>query len=220
MTTTARTAELVKLAENAYRDVNIAFANELSLISAELGIDVWEVIALANRHPRVDILRPGPGVGGHCIAVDPWFIVASAPKVTRLIPQAREVNENKQQWVVRQIRDAADALGSPTIACLGLAYKADVDDLRESPALEITSQLAREYRGRLVVVEPNIGELPEPLRGRSGISFAAQAEPAIALAELVVLLVDHAEFRRLDLSRLAGKTVIDTRNCWPALRQR
>ncbi|MFQ5971600.1 MAG: UDP-N-acetyl-D-mannosamine dehydrogenase, partial [Alphaproteobacteria bacterium] len=132
-----RTAEMVKLAENAFRDVNLAFANELSMVCYDLGLDPWRVIELANRHPRVSILNPGPGVGGHCVAVDPWFIVASAPERATLVRTAREVNDAKARFVVEQVREAARGMERPTIACLGLAYKPDVDDFRDSPALEI-----------------------------------------------------------------------------------
>ncbi len=163
--TDAPTAELVKLVENAYRDVNIAFANELSLVCDELGLDVWRVIELANRHPRVAILQPGAGVGGHCIAVDPWFIVSSAPERTRLIRTAREVNDAKPRFVVSQIRERAERLKHPVVACLGLTYKPDVDDLRESPALEIAVELARDGAARILVAEPNLRELP---RGPGG----------------------------------------------------
>ena len=132
--TDAATAEMSKLVENAYRDVNIAFANELSVISDNLDIDVWELIRLANHHPRVNILQPGPGVGGHCIAVDPWFIVAADPENSVLIRTAREVNDGKPGYVVEQVRKAASDIDRPVIACLGLAFKANIDDVRESPA--------------------------------------------------------------------------------------
>jgi UDP-N-acetyl-D-mannosaminuronic acid dehydrogenase len=154
--TDAATAELVKLVENAYRDVNIAFANELSLICDQLGLNVWRVIELANRDPRVSILQPGPGVGGHCIAVDPWFIVWSAPERTRLIRTAREVNDAKPNFVVSQIRERAERFKRPVVACLGLTYKPDVDDTRESPAIEIASLLAAAGQERILVADPNL----------------------------------------------------------------
>ena len=214
--THARTAELAKLAENAYRDVNIAFANELSMICDRLKIDVWELIELANRHPRVNILRPGPGVGGHCIAVDPWFIVHSARDEAQLIRTARAVNENKTEHVLRSVKKAA-AEGSggsqPVIACLGLAFKADVDDLRESPALEIVRHLAQEGTGQILVVEPHIEALPPELADFAGIRLV-DTETAMQQAEIIVLLVDHRHFASLDPLLLREKTVIDTRGLW------
>ena len=171
--TNPRTAEMAKLTENSFRDVNIAFANELSVICAELGIDVWELIALANRHPRVNILRPGPGVGGHCIAVDPWFIVARTPGQARLIRTAREINDAKPAWVLDRIEreiagflDRTPGRGGPdgvTVACWGLAFKPDIDDLRESPALNIVRDLGDRHAGPLLVVEPHVARLPPSL---------------------------------------------------------
>ena len=167
--TTAATAEMAKLTENTYRDVNIALANELSMICDRFDIDVFELIRLANRHPRVDILQPGPGVGGHCIAVDPWFIVEAAPEEARLIRTAREVNDGKPDWVLAKVREKAARFSRPTIACLGLAFKADVDDLRESPALHIVARLREADLGELLVCEPNLRRSDEfdlvPLRG-------------------------------------------------------
>ena len=154
--TNARTAELAKLVENSYRDVNIAFANELSVVCDKLDINVWDLISLANKHPRVNILSPGPGVGGHCIAVDPWFIIAAAPQLTKVIRAAREVNDDKPNVVLTKVKTAAKRLREPVIACLGLSYKPDIDDLRESPALHIVEHLAREKGGKLLVVEPNV----------------------------------------------------------------
>lgn len=173
MVTNSRTAEMCKLTENSFRDVNIAFANELSLICADQGINVWELIRLANRHPRVNILQPGPGVGGHCIAVDPWFIVAQNPQQARLIRTAREVNDHKPEWVIEQVKaQVADCLNATnkraselTIACFGLAFKPNIDDLRESPAMEIAAQIARWHSGTTQVVEPNIHALPKKLDG-------------------------------------------------------
>ncbi len=203
--TDARTAELAKLTENAYRDVNIAFANELSLICDKLGVDVWELIRLANRHPRVKILQPGPGVGGHCIAVDPWFIVDAAPQEARLIRTAREVNDSKPHHVVAQVRAAASEGG--VVACLGLAFKANVDDLRESPAVEIVAHLAKAGL-KVLAVEPHVRVLPESLQGRAEL---VSLDNALARAEVVVLLVDHRAFASLTLAQLAGKKLIDTR---------
>ncbi|MEO3942030.1 UDP-N-acetyl-D-mannosamine dehydrogenase [Paenarthrobacter nicotinovorans] len=209
------TAEMAKLVENSYRDVNIAFANELSVISDKLGIDVWELIRLANHHPRVNILQPGPGVGGHCIAVDPWFIVAAAPDESRLIRTAREVNDSKPEWVVDKVRSAAEAYGSqPKIAALGLAFKANIDDLRESPAIGITASLADALASaNVMVVEPHVEELPKALAGRTNVVLTATQE-AIAQADVVVVLVDHDEFKSIPQASLAGKTVIDTRGIW------
>ncbi|WP_159625910.1 UDP-N-acetyl-D-mannosamine dehydrogenase [Actinomyces sp. zg296] len=212
--TDARTAELAKLAENAYRDVNIAFANELAAICADQGVDPWELIELANRHPRVSILDPGPGVGGHCIAVDPWFIVEAAPKRARLIRAAREVNDAAPGRVVEQVLGAVRGQAAPTIAALGLAFKADVDDLRGSPALAIVEALARALpRARIIVAEPHIEALPESLSGWPKVSLAP-IEDAVAQASTVVLLVDHREMRDLDHATLAGRAVIDTRGLW------
>lgn len=211
--TGAEAAELTKLAENAYRDVNIAFANELSLVCERLGTDVWEVVELANHHPRVNILRPGPGVGGHCIAVDPWFIVSAAPEQARLIRTAREVNDSKPGHVVRQATEAAGR-PDPTIACFGLAFKANVDDLRESPALEVVGELAKALPdARLLTVEPHSDELPAPLDRYDNVHLVS-ADDALAAAEVVVLLVDHDEFRTVRADQLAGKAVIDTRGLW------
>jgi UDP-N-acetyl-D-mannosaminuronic acid dehydrogenase len=205
--TDARTAEMVKLTENAFRDVNIAFANELSIVCDKLGINVWELIRLANRHPRVKILQPGPGVGGHCIAVDPWFIVDSAPKEARLMRTAREVNDGKPDWVIGKVRAAAAGLKNPSVACLGLAFKANIDDLRESPSLEIAVHLADSGFG-VLAVEPHIRELPAPLKGKGEL---VDAESAIARSDIVLLLVDHSAFSQINPALLLGKTVIDTR---------
>lgn len=204
----AETAELVKLAENAYRDVNIAFANELSLICRRLNLSVWEVIRLANRHPRVNILRPGPGVGGHCIAVDPWFIVHSAPDDARLIRTARQVNDGKPQVVLEAVMQAAAGLPAPKIACLGLAFKPDIDDLRESPALAIVARLARETACRLLVVEPNVEQLPQALAGLPNVSLLDAAE-AVAAADIVAFLVNHKQFAAIGTEQLKSKAVIN-----------
>jgi UDP-N-acetyl-D-mannosaminuronic acid dehydrogenase len=205
--TDARTAEMAKLTENAFRDVNIAFANELSLICDRLKIDVWELIRLANRHPRVKILQPGPGVGGHCIAVDPWFIVAAAPAEARLMRTAREVNDHKPHHVVAQVRAAAAQQAQPVIACLGLSFKANVDDLRESPAVEITAALAAAGLP-VLAVEPHVRALPSSLEGK--VKLVSLAE-AVSAANVIVLLVDHRAFGSLTLAALAGKAPIDTR---------
>ena len=207
--TNARTAEMAKLTENAFRDVNIAFANELSIICDKLNINVWELIQLANRHPRVNILKPGSGVGGHCIAVDPWFIVDSAPNEAKLIRQAREVNDSKPDYVIKQIQQAADQFKKPVIACLGLAFKADIDDLRESPAIYIVKQLAVNQVGKIIVVEPNIKEIPSNL-----LEIGITLEPldiALENANVVVILVDHREFKMIPKARLNTKVLVDTR---------
>lgn len=213
--TDARTAELAKLVENSYRDVNIAFANELSVIADDLGIDVWELIALANHHPRVNILQPGPGVGGHCIAVDPWFIVDAAPERARLIRTAREVNDAKPGWVLDKVREKVGAAQNPVIATLGLAFKPDIDDLRESPARRITAHIADEFAtAHVLAVEPNIAELPADLANRRNIELTDLA--AVSTADVIVLLVDHREFRATDLHELGidRSRVIDTRGVW------
>lgn len=207
--TTARTAEMAKLTENAFRDVNIAFANELSLICDDSHIDVWELIKLANLHPRVNILNPGPGVGGHCIAVDPWFIVSSNPEKARLIRTARTVNDSKPVFVVEKVLEAANQFKQPVIACLGLAFKANIDDLRESPALEICQELSRRGAGEVLAVEPNISALPDSVNG-TGFELTGLGD-ALERANVVVVLVDHDEFRNLERSRMNTKVVVDTR---------
>ena len=211
--TDSRTAELSKLTENSFRDVNIAFANELSMICDKLDINVWELIRLANRHPRVNILQPGPGVGGHCIAVDPWFIVDSAPEEARLIRTARQVNDNKPQYVMAKVYDAVRKVEKPQIACLGLAFKPDIDDLRESPALQITKELAEKNIAHIFAVEPNVTELPQKLQGLSNVEFC-EYQQAIEKANIVLLLVDHKEFKAMEKNMLTGKVVIDTRGIW------
>ncbi|RCK69142.1 UDP-N-acetyl-D-mannosamine dehydrogenase [Desertihabitans brevis] len=210
--TDSTTAEMAKLVENSFRDVNIAFANELSLISDRLGIDVWELIELANHHPRVNILQPGPGVGGHCIAVDPWFIVDAAPEDARVIRTAREVNDGKPEWVIGKVREAVADVEAPTIALLGLAFKANIDDLRESPARRIVGQLADEHAdATLLVVEPHVEALPPELAQRANVRLAA-LDDALAQADLAVLLVDHDDFLRPDLQLPQRR--IDTRGAW------
>ena len=207
--TNARTAEMAKLTENSFRDVNIAFANELSIICDELRINVWELIALANRHPRVNILSPGPGVGGHCIAVDPWFIVDSAPESARIIRTAREINDGKPGFVIGKVQKAADEFKRPVIACLGLAFKPDIDDLRESPAVGITQRLAASNAGEILAVEPNIKALPESL-SKQNIELVS-LDDAMQRANIIVVLVDHKQFKAIPLSDVASKVVIDTR---------
>lgn len=207
--TSARTAEMAKLTENSFRDVNIAFANELSMICDHLKINVWELIKLANRHPRVNILLPGPGVGGHCIAVDPWFIVDSAPEQAQIIRKAREINDSKPHYVADKIKQAADQFKKPVIACLGLAFKADIDDLRESPALDIAMSLIRDNVGEILLVEPNIKQLPAKYA-----THAAKLTPlpqALERANVLVVLVDHKQFKTLHPADVATKVVIDTR---------
>ncbi|EDT41378.1 UDP-N-acetyl-D-mannosamine dehydrogenase [Burkholderia ambifaria] len=214
--TDARTAEMCKLTENSFRDVNIAFANELSVICESLDINVWELIRLSNRHPRVDILQPGPGVGGHCIAVDPWFIVDSAPEHARLIRTARTVNDDKPNYVLDRIEHVAKRFREPVIACFGLAFKADIDDLRESPAVGIVRELANREIGQLIAVEPNIRQLPASLEGRVMLGEIADA---LARADIVVILVDHRQFKRIDPMKLHTKIVIDTRGLLARERQ-
>lgn len=200
--TDAKTAEMAKLTENSFRDVNIAFANELSLICDKLGMDVWELIRLANRHPRVNILQPGCGVGGHCIAVDPWFIVDSAPKESHLIRAAREVNDNKPHYVVDCIIKCAEENMTKKIACLGIAFKPDIDDLRESPAIKIVELLVAEGYD-VLVVEPNIEKLPIKFKGKCRLGTL---EEALTLP-IQAILVGHREFK--EDKRLAGKYVFD-----------
>ncbi|MFT6906128.1 MAG: UDP-N-acetyl-D-mannosaminuronic acid dehydrogenase [Oleiphilaceae bacterium] len=218
--TNARTAEMAKLTENSFRDVNIAFANELSIICDKQGINVWELISLANRHPRVDILQPGPGVGGHCIAVDPWFVVSQSPKEARLIRTAREVNEAKPKWVIEKINATIGRclVSQPnktakeiTLVCFGLAFKSDIDDLRESPALEIVKQLAAIHSGPVLVVEPNIETLPTSLRG---IAKLISVSEGIARADVGIMLVDHKEFKAVPVGQIEHLKLVDTRGVW------
>ncbi len=212
--TNATTAEMAKLTENSFRDVNIAFANELSLICDRLEIDVWELIELANHHPRVNILQPGPGVGGHCIAVDPWFIVSAAPEEAKLIKLARDVNDGKPEWVIEQVVKALEGKEKPVVAALGIAFKNDIDDLRESPSLEIVKRLGVDNPELDIrVVEPNVDELPAVLSNISNLT-KQDTEEAIAAADVVLLLVNHKEFVNLDQSVLEGKTVVDTKGIW------
>lgn len=213
VTTTARTAEMVKLTENAFRDVNIAFANELSRVADATGLDVWDVIRLANRHPRVNILQPGPGVGGHCIAVDPWFIVHAAPGHTPLIRTAREVNDAKTDHVIARAEALAAEHPAARIACLGLAFKANIDDLRESPALRIALALAARHGERLSIVEPHIPALPAAFAGTG--AELVDIDQALGDCDLLIVLVDHDIFRSVPMDERATKIVYDTRGIWP-----
>jgi len=214
--TNARTAEMAKLTENASRDVSIAFANELSVICDKLDINVWELIALANRHPRVNILQPGPGVGGHCIAVDPWFIVSNTPEQAKLIHAARQINDAKPAWVIDKVKNALTdhLIANPnktasqtTIACLGVAFKPNIDDLRESPSLGIVEDINQWFAGSLLVVEPNISQLPNSLEGRVKL---VDVEQAVVEADIVLLLVNHKEFVQVSNSETNDKRWIDT----------
>lgn len=219
--TDVRTAELCKLTENSFRDVNIAFANELSIICDKLSVDVWELIRLANRHPRVNVLQPGPGVGGHCIAVDPWFIVSQAPEESRLIRTAREVNDSKPQWVCSKVDLLVDELVQHTvksrrelkIACFGLAFKANIDDLRESPALAITLDIAARYPGQVMAVEPHIDSAPAALAEADVdlVDFSTAAS-----ADVLVFLVDHAVFDEETLLLNGYQRILDTRGAMGA----
>jgi UDP-N-acetyl-D-mannosaminuronic acid dehydrogenase len=210
--TTARAAELVKLTENAFRDTNIAFANELSLICDRFDINVWEVIDLANRHPRVNVLRPGPGVGGHCIAIDPWFIIDSAPDLARVMRTSREVNNSKTALVIERAQALIDDHPYANVACCGLTFKANIDDLRESPAMEIALHLAAKYGSRIKVVEPNLRRLPLEFE-KHGAEFLGIDE-ALRNCEIAVLLVDHDEFKMVPLAERRHLDVIDTRGIW------
>ncbi|MDP1604398.1 MAG: UDP-N-acetyl-D-mannosamine dehydrogenase [Legionella sp.] len=218
--TQSRTAEMCKLTENSFRDVNIAFANELSLICDKLDINVWELIELANHHPRVNILRPGPGVGGHCIAVDPWFIVSKTPNEARLIHTAREVNDGKPQWVIEKVKRAVGEFlqqnpektaRDVTIACFGLTFKADIDDLRESPALEITKQIALMHPGHILVVEPNIDLLPAEFKENTMLGCI---DKALMESDILVMLVNHKVFRQIPKYICQGYTVVDAAGTW------
>ena len=217
--TDAVTAEMAKLTENSFRDVNIAFANELSIIAERLGIDVFELIELANKHPRVNILQPGPGVGGHCIAVDPWFIVSAVPEQARLIRTAREVNDSKPEYVINKILEHVDGKEAPVVAALGLAFKPDIDDMRESPALEITRDLAERLpNARILAVEPNVEELPARLASLGNVELAELAD-VLGQADVAALLVDHREFKEIDASTLDTIPTVDTRGVWRQVKR-
>ena len=215
--TDCRTAELSKLVENSFRDVNIAFANELSLICDKLDINVWELIKLANHHPRVNILKPGPGVGGHCIAVDPWFIVDSAKDETKLIRTARLINDSKPSFILDKVNQAILEMGVKiseiSITCLGLSFKPNIDDLRQSPALEIAKKISLMSFKKLYLVEPNIFIMPNCFEHDNDIELV-NLEFAVNSSDIVVLLVDHNEFNQIDLDLLSDKYVIDTRGIW------
>ena len=201
LATNSRTAEMAKLTENASRDVSIAFANELSIISDKLDINVWELIELANHHPRVNILQPGAGVGGHCIAVDPWFIVNQNPDEAKIIRAAREINDNKPKWVIEKINAEVDKLkeqgiARPTLALLGLAFKPNIDDLRESPAVHIARDMLDANSAEILLVEPNINELPKSLTAGELVDL----DSALEQADIIVVLVAHNEFGKQELS--------------------
>ncbi|WP_288487474.1 UDP-N-acetyl-D-mannosamine dehydrogenase [uncultured Novosphingobium sp.] len=213
VTTDARSAEMTKLVENAYRDVNIAFANELSMVADRMGLDVWEVIRLANRHPRVNILSPGPGVGGHCIAVDPWFIVHGAPEETPLIRTARGVNDGKMHHVIRKADELVASHPGAKIACLGLAFKANIDDFRESPARFVAARLARKYGERVHIVEPYASDLPLEFTDTGAVQI--DVDEALETCDILIVLVDHDVFRVVPLAERADKLVYDTRGIWP-----
>lgn len=215
VTTNARTAEMAKLTENSCRDVQIAFANELSIICDKLNIDVWELISLANRHPRINILQPGPGVGGHCIAVDPWFIVSKSPSEAKIIHTARKVNDAKPEWVIDKVKIAINdflqanqtqCVNDITIACFGLAFKPDIDDLRESPAMLVAQRISEVHQGRVLVVEPNIDTLDDERFELISL------DEAVVEADIAILLVDHKEFKSIDKPNI--ETVIDTKGIW------
>lgn len=216
LVTNTRTAEMVKLTENASRDVNVAFANELSIICDRLEIDVWELIELANHHPRVNILQPGPGVGGHCIAIDPWFIVSKTPMQAQLIHTARKINNAKPDWVVDKIKIAISEFSKAnprrrlediSVACYGLTFKSDIDDLRESPAMYVMQQLAKVHKGRVVAVEPNINQLKEIHEKVKLVTF----DEAKNNSDVHLLLVDHKAFK---LDKILGEYVVDTKGIW------
>lgn len=212
ITTTARTAEMVKLAENAFRDTNIAFANELSMIADRYGIDVWDAIDLANRHPRVNILQPGPGVGGHCIAVDPWFLAHSAPDLAKLIRVSRDVNDGKSRYILDRACQMLDEHSYADAACLGLAFKANVEDLRESPALEIATALAQRYGSRVKVVEPYLSALPEEFSGTKATLM--DLDEALVSCEIAIVLVDHDQFKNVPTFDRRHLAVLDARGMW------
>lgn len=213
VTTDARSAEMTKLVENAYRDVNIAFANELSMIADRMGLDVWEVIRLANRHPRVNILQPGPGVGGHCIAVDPWFIVHGAPEEAKVIRTAREVNDAKMHHVLAKATALIEANPGVPVACLGLAFKANIDDFRESPARFVAASLARTFGERVRVVEPYATKLPIEFTDTG--ATLVDIDTALETCGVMIVLVDHDVFRVVPTEERGGAVIYDTRGIWP-----
>jgi len=204
--TDVRTAEMCKLVENAYRDVNIAFANELSILAQKVNIDVWELINLANKHPRVNILQPGVGVGGHCIAIDPWFLIHDFPNETKLLQTARKVNLYKTEWVIKKIENTIKEFEStynrkPKVACLGITYKPDVDDLRESPALYIVDYLKNKGYN-ILVVEPNINNKINNVE-------ICGLEEALSKSDIVVILVAHSQFKNINFSKYKNKQILD-----------
>jgi len=217
--TNARTAEMTKLTENSCRDVQIAFANELSVICDKLDIDVWELISLANRHPRINILQPGPGVGGHCIAVDPWFIVSKTPAEAQLIHSARKVNDAKPKWVINKVKlavaDFLQANPSKTaldvrITCFGLAFKPNIDDLRESPSLAIAQKIASDHPSVVNFVEPNISALTPAISENAQLMAI---DEAMNQTDIAVLLVDHAEFKKYKPIS-SNMLLVDTKGIW------
>lgn len=208
ISTTARTAAMCKLTENAYRDVNIAFANEISMVCDDQGIDVWELIELANRHPRVNLLKPGPGVGGHCIAVDPWFIVDSAPKKAKLIRCAREINDYKPHYLVQQIEEKLKELSSPRVLCLGLSYKPNVDDLRESPAVQVVKLLAQNKHYNIFVCEPHVEVLPKELSGLSNVTLCDYGNIDRCDLDYMAKLVEHDRFIDLKINQPVEEVVV------------
>ena len=212
ITTDARSAEMTKLVENAFRDVNIAFANELSIIADHMELDVWEVIRLANRHPRVNILHPGPGVGGHCIAVDPWFIVHSAPDQSPLIRTARTVNDGKVDHVIARATEMIAGNPSLKVGCMGLAFKANIDDFRESPALKVAEQLARSFGNNIHIIEPYASSLPKEFDGTG--AQLIDIDTALLECDILITLVDHDAFKAIPLAERADKIVYDVRGIW------
>ena len=212
ITTDARSAEMTKLVENAFRDVNIAFANELSMVADHMGLDVWEVIRLANRHPRVNILQPGPGVGGHCIAVDPWFIVHGAPKQSPLIRTARNVNDGKVDHVIKRASAMIEAEPNMIVGCMGLAFKANIDDFRESPAMKVAAELASRFGSRVRIVEPYAAELPNEF-AKTGAKLI-DIDSALLECGMLITLVDHDAFKAIPLAERANKIVYDVRGIW------
>ena len=216
--TNPRTAEMSKLTENSFRDVNIAFANELSIICDKLNINVWELVKIANLHPRVNILQPGPGVGGHCIAIDPWFIVNKNSADARLIRLARQINDQKLDWVVKKVKievanylekNPTKKIKNITIGCFGITYKPNIDDIRESPALKITKKIANQHPGKVIVFEPNIKVLPKTLSNKN--LYLKPFKKKSSSVNIAVLLVDHNQFKNIKV--LANKK-IDTRGIW------
>lgn len=208
-------AEMSKLAENTFRDVNIAFANELESLCINAGINVWEVIRLVNKHPRVNVLNPGPGVGGHCISVDPWFLHSMDPDTARIVGLARTINDNKPIEVLRRVSDLIEKIDSQPVfvACLGMAFKKNVDDLRNSPAKQIIESLSDDPRLQLLVVEPFIKNLPSDLQNNSRVRLTNK-DGAINKAHIILILVDHDQFIAIDQKILEGKLICDTRGIW------